>query len=155
MLLDRRETTTAELMEKVPGPDFPTGGVILEPRAALLEAYETGRGGVRTRARWTKEDTGRGTWRIVVTEIPYQVRKADLVAQIAGLIEAKRVPLLGDVNDESAEDIRLVLEPRARTVEPELQMESLFKLSDLEPRFPINLNVLDARSRPRVMGLKA
>jgi topoisomerase-4 subunit A len=154
MLLDRPAATTAELMEKVPGPDFPTGGVIVESSASLLEAYETGRGGVRTRARWTKEETGRGTWRIVVTEIPYQVKKADLVEQIAGLIEAKRVPLLADVNDESAEDIRLVLEPRARTVEPELLMESLFKLSDLETRFPVNMTVLDARATPRVMGLK-
>jgi topoisomerase-4 subunit A len=155
LLLERPSATTADLMEKVPGPDFPTGGVIVEPRESLLEAFETGRGGVRTRARWTKEDTGRGTWRIVVTEIPYQVKKADLVAQLAGLIEAKRAPLLGDVNDESAEDIRLVLEPRARNVEPELLMESLFKLSDLEARFPINMNVLDARGSPRVMGLKA
>ena len=154
MLLDRPATTTAELMEKVPGPDFPTGGVIVESKESLAEAYETGRGGVRTRARWTKEDTGRGTWRIVVTEIPYLVKKADLVEQIAGLIEAKRVPLLADVNDESAEDIRLVLEPRARTVEAELLMESLFKLSDLESRFSINMNVLDARATPRVMGLK-
>jgi topoisomerase-4 subunit A len=155
MLLDRPKATTAELMEKVPGPDFPTGGVIVEPAASLLEAYETGRGGVRTRARWTKEDSGRGTWRIVVTEIPYYVKKADLVEQIAGLIEAKRAPLLGDVSDESAEDIRLALEPRSRTVEPELLMESLFKLTDLEARFPINLNVLDARGTPGVMGLKA
>ena len=155
MLLERPGATTAELMEKVPGPDFPTGGVIVESRESILDAYETGRGGVRTRARWTKEDTGRGTWRIIVTEIPYYVKKADLVAQIAGLIEAKRVPLLGDVNDESAEDIRLVLEPRARTVEPELMMESLFKLSDLETRFSVNMNVLDAKSTPRVMGLKA
>jgi len=155
LLLERPDATTAELIDKVPGPDFPTGGVIVEPRAALLEAYETGRGGVRHRARWTREDTGRGTWRIVVTEVPYQVKKADLVAQIAGLIEAKRVPLLGDVIDESAEDIRLVLEPRARTVEPELLMESLFKLSDLEARFPVNMNVLDGRGAPRVMGLKA
>ena len=154
LLLDRPAATTAELMEKVPGPDFPTGGVIVESKASLLEAYETGRGGVRTRARWTKEDTGRGTWRIVVTEIPYFVKKADLVEQIAGLIEAKRVPLLADVNDESAEDIRLVLEPRARTVEPELLMESLFKLSDLETRFSVNMNVLDAKATPRVMGLK-
>ncbi len=154
MLLERPEATTVELMEKVPGPDFPTGGVIVEPRASLLEAYETGRGGVRTRARWEKEDTGRGTWRIVVTEIPYQVKKADLVEQIAGLIEAKRAPLLGDVRDESAEDIRLVLEPRSRTVEPELLMESLFKLSDLEARFPVNMNVLDGKGAPRVMGLK-
>jgi topoisomerase-4 subunit A len=155
MLLDRPDATTAELMDKVPGPDFPTGGVIVESRASLFEAYETGRGGVRTRARWVKEDTGRGTWRIVVTEIPYQVKKADLVEQLAGLIEAKKAPLLGDVNDESAEDLRLVLEPRARTVEPELLMESLFKLSDLESRFPVNMNVLDARGAPRVMGLKA
>jgi len=155
LLLDRPETTTAELMDKVPGPDFPTGGVIVESRESILEAYETGRGGVRHRARWIREDTGRGTWRIVVTEIPYQVKKADLVAQIAGLIEAKRAPLLGDVNDESAEDIRLVLEPRARNVEPELLMESLFKLSDLEARFPVNMNVLDGGGAPRVMGLKA
>src|SRR5580693_2108503 len=126
MLLDRPNATTADLMQKIPGPDFPTGGVIVESSESILEAYETGRGGIRTRARWSKEDTGRGTWRIVVTEIPYYVKKADLVAHIAGLIEAKRVPLLGDVNDESAEDIRLVLEPRARTVEAELLMESLF-----------------------------
>jgi topoisomerase-4 subunit A len=155
LLLDRPDAATTDLMEKVQGPDFPTGGIIVESRASLLEAYETGRGGVRTRARWTKEDTGRGTWRIVVTEIPYQVKKADLVEQIAGLIEAKKAPLLGDVRDESAEDVRLVLEPRARTVEPEVLMESLFKLSDLETRFPVNLNVLDARGAPQVMGLKA
>src|SRR5579863_8443887 len=154
MLLDRPSATTAELMEKAPGPDFPTGGVIVEPRASLAEAYETGRGGVRTRARWTREETGRGTWQIVVTEIPYQVRKADLIEQIAGVIEAKKAPLLGDVRDESAEDVRLVLEPRSRTVEPELMMESLFRLSDLETRFPVNMNVLDARGAPQVMGLK-
>jgi len=155
LLLENPKATTPELMEKVPGPDFPAGGVIVEPKESLLEAYETGRGGVRTRARWTKEDTGRGTWRIVVTEIPYQVKKADLVEQIAGLIEAKKAPLLGDVRDESAEDVRLVLEPRARTVEPEVLMESLFKLSALESRFPVNLNVLDARGAPQVMGLKS
>ena len=155
VLLDKPSASLGDLMKKVPGPDFPTGGVIVEPPESLKEAYATGRGGVRTRARWTKEDTGRGTWRIVVTEIPYHVKKADLVEQIAGLIEAKRAPLLGDVSDESAEDIRLVLEPRARNVEPELLIESLFKLSDLETRFPINLNVLDARGAPQVMGLKA
>jgi len=154
ILLERPDATTADLMEKVLGPDFPTGGVIVESRTSILDAYETGRGGIRTRARWTKEDTGRGTWRIVVTEIPYQVKKADLVEQIAGLIEAKRAPLLGDVRDESAEDVRLVLDPRARTVEPEVLMESLFKLSDLETRFPVNMNVLDARGAPQVMGLK-
>ena len=154
ILLDRPDASLADLMTKVQGPDFPTGGIIVEPRASLVEAYATGRGGVRTRARWTREDTGRGTWQIVITEIPYQVKKADLVEQLAGLIEQKKAPLLGDVRDESAEDVRLVLEPRARTVEPELLMESLFRLSSLESRFPVNMNVLDARGAPRVMGLK-
>ena len=154
LILERPDVTAADLMAHVQGPDFPTGGVIVEPRASLLETYETGRGGVRTRARWTREDAGRGTWRIVVTEIPYQVKKADLVEQLAGLIENKKAPLLGDVRDESAEDIRLVLEPRARNVEPDVLMESLFKLSDLETRFPVNINVLDARGSPVVMGLK-
>jgi topoisomerase-4 subunit A len=155
MILERPDATTQDLMTHVVGPDFPTGGVIVEPRASLLETFDTGRGGVRTRARWTREDLGRGIWRIVVTEIPYQVKKADLVEQLAGLIESKKAPLLGDVRDESAEDIRLVLEPRARNVEPEVLMESLFKLSDLESRFPVNMNVLDARGAPTVMGLKA
>ncbi len=155
LLLQSPETTTAELMAVVPGPDFPTGGVIVEPPASLLETYETGRGGVRLRARWEKEDTGRGTYQIVVTEVPYQVKKADLVEQLAGLIETKKAALLGDVRDESAEDVRLVLEPKSRNVEPEILMESLYRLSDLETRFPVNMNVLDARSTPRVMGLKA
>jgi topoisomerase-4 subunit A len=154
ILLDRPSATTEDLMGCVQGPDFPTGGVIVEPRASLLETYQTGRGGVRIRARWSKEDAGRGTWRIVVTEIPYQVKKADLVEQIAALIDDKKAPLLGDVRDESAEDVRLVLEPRSRAVEPELLMESLFKLSDLESRFSVNMNVLDARGAPQVMGLK-
>ncbi len=154
LLLQRPEATTADLMERVRGPDFPTGGVIVESRESLLETYETGRGGVRTRARWTKEETGRGTYQIVVTEIPYQVKKADLVEQLADLIEHKKAPLLGDVRDESAEDVRLVLEPKSRNIEPELLMESLFKLSALESRFPVNMNVLDARGTPGVMGLK-
>jgi topoisomerase-4 subunit A len=154
VLLQRPEATTADLMERVQGPDFPTGGIIVEPRASLLETYETGRGGVRVRARWFKEETGRGTYQIVVTEIPYQVKKADLVEQLAELIEHKKSPLLGDVRDESAEDVRLVLEPKSRNIEPELLMESLFKLSDLETRFPVNMNVLDARGTPGVMGLK-
>ncbi len=154
MLLDRPRASVGDLMAHVRGPDFPTGGVIVEPRESLIEAYSTGRGGVRTRARWVKEDTGRGTWRIVVTEIPYQVKKADLVEQLAGLIEAKRAPLLADVRDESAEDIRLVLEPRSRSVDPQVLMESLFHLSDLESRFAVNLNVLDARGAPVVMNLK-
>ncbi len=155
LLLQRPEATTADLLERAPGPDFPTGGVIVEPRAALLQAYETGRGGVRLRARWTTEDTGRGTYRVVVSEVPYQVQKSKLVEQLAGLIESKKAPLLGDVRDESAEEVRLVLEPRARTVDPAVLMESLFRLSDLETRFPINLNVLDASATPGVLGLKA
>jgi topoisomerase-4 subunit A len=155
LLLDNPKADTQALMAHVQGPDFPTGGVIVEPRASLTEAYETGRGGVRHRARWIKEETGRGTYQIVVLEMPYQVRKAELVEQLADLIEAKKVPLLGDVRDESAEDIRLVLEPKSRNVEPEVLMESLFKLSDLETRFSVNINVLDARGTPGVMGLKA
>jgi topoisomerase-4 subunit A len=154
-LIDDPSTPTQGLLEHVQGPDFPTGGVIVESQTSLAETYETGRGGVRVRAAWAKEDAGRGLWRIVVTEIPYQVKKADLVEQLATLLEDKKAPLLGDVRDESAEDIRLVLEPRARTVEPEVLMESLFKLSDLETRFPVNMNVLNARGAPVVMGLKA
>jgi topoisomerase-4 subunit A len=155
VLLDNPQATTLDLLEHVQGPDFPTGGVIVESRASMAETYETGRGGVRVRARWHKEDNGRGTYQIVVTEMSYQVKKADLVEQLAGLIETKKAPLLGDVRDESAEDVRLVLEPKSRNVEPEVLMESLFKLSDLETRFPVNMNVLDARGAPGVMGLKS
>ena len=154
LLLDNPEATTEELAAIVPGPDFPTGGVAVEGHASILDAYETGRGGVRLRARWETEDLGRGVWRIVVTEVPYQVQKSKLIADLAELIENKKAPLLADVRDESAEDIRLVLEPKSRTVEPDVLMESLFKLSDLEIRFPINMNVLDATGTPRVMGLK-
>jgi len=154
LLLDRPDASTEALMTHVQGPDFPTGGVIVEPRANLLDVYETGRGGVRVRARWEKEDLGKGMYQIVVTEIPYQVKKADLIEGLAQLIEDKKAPLLGDVRDESAEDVRLVLEPKSRNVEPEVLMESLFKLSDLETRFSVNLNVLDARGTPGVMGLK-
>jgi len=155
LLLQRPEATTADLMERVQGPDFPTGGVIVEPRHSLLETFETGRGGVRVRARWSREETTRGGYLIVITEIPYQVKKAELVEQLAELIEAKKAPLLGDVRDESAEDVRLVIEPKSRNVEPEVLMESLFRLSDLETRFPVNMNVLDARGAPGVLGLKA
>ena len=154
LLLAKPEATTVELMAHVQGPDFPTGGVIVEPRESLLDIYESGRGGVRTRARWSREDTGRGSYVIVVTEIPYQVKKADLIEHLATLIETKRAPLLGDVRDESAEDVRLVLEPKSRNIEPDVLMESLFKLSALEQRFPVNMNVLDARGTPGVMGLK-
>lgn len=154
VLLDNPDASTLALLDHVQGPDFPTGGVIVEPKASMVETYETGRGGVRLRARWSKEDNGRGTYQIVITEIPYQVKKADLVEQLAELIEAKKAPLLGDVRDESAEDVRLVIEPKSRNVEPEVLMESLFKLSDLETRFPVNMNVLNARGAPGVMGLK-
>ncbi len=155
LLLDRPDTTTAELATIVPGPDFPTGGVAVEGHASILEAYETGRGGVRLRARWERVPLDRGGYQLVVTEMPYQVGKSKLVADLADLIEHKKAPLLGDVRDESAEDIRLVLEPKSRTVEADVLMESLFKLSDLEVRFPINMNVLDATGTPGVLGLKA
>src|SRR5262249_8129155 len=116
--------------------------------------YRTGRGGFRLRARWAKEDTGRGTYQIVVTEIPYQVAKAKLVERIAELLTEKKVPLLGDVRDESAEEIRLVLEPKSRTVDATLLMESLFRLSELEVRVPLNMNVLSAGQVPGVLGLR-
>ncbi|WP_292053718.1 MULTISPECIES: DNA topoisomerase IV subunit A [unclassified Brevundimonas] len=154
LLLDKPEANTDDLMQFVPGPDFPTGGVSVEGAASIREAYETGRGGVRVRAKWETEDLGRGVWRVVLTEIPYQVQKSKLIEQLADLIENKKAPLLADVRDESAEDIRLILEPKNRTIEPEMMMESLFKLSDLEARFPINMNVLDATGTPRVMSLK-
>ena len=155
ILLEDPEASTESLMQHMPGPDFPTGGVLVEGKASLLETYETGRGGLRLRAHWEVEHLERGTWRIVVTEIPYQVQKGRLIEALADLIDQKKAPLLGDVRDESAEDIRLVLDPRARTVEPEVLMESLFRLSDLEVRVPVNINVLDATGTPGVMGLKA
>lgn len=153
LLVDRKTTTTEELLEVMPGPDFPTGGVIVEPKESILEAYETGRGSFRMRAKWEAEDLGRGTWQIVVTEIPYQVQKSKLIERLADLIETKKAPLLADVRDESAEDIRLILEPRAKTVEPDVLMESLFRICDLETRFSLNMNVLH-RGAPQVMGLR-
>jgi topoisomerase-4 subunit A len=155
LLLQRPDASTADLVERVPGPDFPTGGIIVESKASLLEMYETGRGGVRTRARYVVEQLERGAWRIVVLEVPYQVQKSRLVEQLASLIELKKAPLLGDVRDESDEKVRLVIEPKARNVEPEVLMESLYRLCDLEVRFPVNINVLDKTCTPRVMGLKA
>ncbi|GER04590.1 hypothetical protein JCM17846_22720 [Iodidimonas nitroreducens] len=137
-----------ELLALVPGPDFPTGGVIVEPRASMLEAYRTGRGSFRTRARWEQEETGHGTWQIVVTEIPYQVAKSKLIEKIAELINDRKLPILADVRDESTEDIRLVLEPKSRNVDPRILMESLFRLSDLEVRASLNLNVIDLDGAP-------
>lgn len=152
-LIEKPKATTEELMQFVQGPDFPTGGVIVEDRASMLEAYETGRGAFRMRARWHVEDTGRGTYQIIVTEIPYQVQKSRLLEKLSELLEAKKVPLLEDVRDESAEDVRLVLVPRAKTVEPDVLMESLFKTCDLETRFSMNMNVLH-KGAPQVMGLR-
>jgi topoisomerase-4 subunit A len=153
-LLTKPDTTTEELMEFIPGPDFPTGGICVESKASILESYKTGRGSIRTRARYEVEDTGRGGWRIIVREIPYYVQKSRLIEQLADLIENKKAPLLGDVRDESDEEIRLILEPKTRNIEPEVLMESMFKISDLETRFSVNMNVLDATGTPRVMGLK-
>ncbi len=152
-LIRHPDATTADLLAHMPGPDFPTGGVLVEDTAALLSAYETGRGGFRVRAKWAVERGKHGQWQIVVTEIPYQVQKARLVEQIAQLLEEKKLPLLGDVRDESTEDVRLVLEPRTRGVEPEVLMETVFRATALESRFPLNMNVLDATRTPRVMAL--
>jgi topoisomerase-4 subunit A len=152
-LIDNPNARSKTLLKFVPGPDFPTGGLIVDPRAEIAEAYATGRGSFRVRARWTQEETGRGTWVVVVTEIPWLVQKMRLVERIAELLNEKKLPLVADVRDESAEDIRLVIEPRARTVDPALMMESLFKLTELESRIPLNMNVLIKGKVPRVIGL--
>jgi topoisomerase IV subunit A len=153
-LIKYPNATTRKLVEFVPGPDFPTGGVLVEPSESIVEAYETGRGGFRLRAKWDKEDTGRGGYQIVITQIPYQVQKSKLVERIAELLTERKLPLLGDVRDESAEEVRLVLEPKSRTVDPILLMESLFKLTDLEIRFGLNMNVLSAGQVPGVLSLR-
>lgn len=142
------------LLEHVKGPDFPTGGIIVEPHENIVEAYATGRGGFKVRSRWEIEELGRGQWQIVVTEIPYQVQKSRLIEKLAELIDGKKNPWLADVRDESAEDIRVVLEPKNKNIDPEMLMESLFKSSQLENRFSMNMNVLDATGTPRVMGLR-
>jgi topoisomerase IV subunit A len=153
-LIKHPNATIEKLIEFVPGPDFPTGGVIVEPKEQIVEAYRTGRGGFRLRAKWHKEDAGRGGYIIVVTEIPYQVQKSKLVEKLAELITDKKNPFLGDVRDESAEDIRLVIEPKSRTVDPNVLMESLFKMSELEVRFGLNMNVLSHGQVPNVLGIK-
>jgi len=154
MLVDQPDAEDAALLQHVRGPDLPTGGIIVDSPAAIAEAYATGRGSFRVRARWHREDEGRGQWQAVVTEIPYGVTKGKLIEAIAALINDKKLPILADVRDESDAEIRIVLEPRSRTVEPEMLMESLFRLTDLESRIPLNLNVLDADRTPRVMSLK-
>lgn len=142
------------LMDHVLGPDLPTGGIIVESKDSMLEAYATGKGSFKVRSRWNVEDTGRGTYQIVVTEIPYQVQKSRLIEKLAEVIEAKKAPGLSDVRDESAEDVRIVLEPRSKNIDPALLMESLFKISELESRVSLNMNVLDATRTPRVMNLR-
>jgi len=152
-LIDTPNARSRTLLKYVPGPDFPTGGVIVDPPAVIAEAYTTGRGSFRVRARWHKEETGRGTYLIVVTEIPWLVQKGRLVEKLAELVNAKKLPLVADVRDESARDIRLVIEPRSRAVDPGLLMESLFKLSEFETRIPLNMNVLVRGRIPKVIGL--
>ncbi|WP_341991113.1 DNA topoisomerase IV subunit A [Azorhizobium sp. AG788] len=152
-LLDHPNAPASDLLQFVPGPDFPTGGILVEDPIGTAEAYATGRGSFRVRARWEKEETGRGTYVVVVTEIPYGVPKSRLVEKIAELLIDKKLPLLADVRDESAEDIRLVLEPRARTVDAAVLMESLFKLTELEARVPLNMNVLVRGQIPKVLSL--
>jgi topoisomerase-4 subunit A len=154
-LIRHPQATTADLLQHMPGPDFPTGGVLVEDKASILSSYETGRGGFRLRAKWAVEKGKHGTWQVVVTEIPYQVQKAKLIEQIAQLLEERKLPLLADVRDESTEEVRLVLEPKTRGVEPEVLMETMFRATSLESRFPLNMNVLDATRTPLVMSLPA
>ncbi len=142
------------LLDYVPGPDFPTGGVLVEPRENILEAYRTGRGSFRLRCRWEVEELGRGQWQVVVTEIPYQVQKSKLIEKIAEVIQTKKIPILGDVRDESADDVRLVLEPKSKNVSPDVLMNMLYRHSDLEVRFSLNMNVLIDGLTPKVCSLR-
>jgi topoisomerase-4 subunit A len=153
-LIDQPDSDSRDLMAFVRGPDFPTGGIIVDSPAAIAEAYATGRGSFRVRARWAIEEQGRGTWVAVISEVPYQVPKSKLIEAIAALIAEKKLPILADVRDESDAEIRIVIEPRSRSVEPQMLMDSLFRLTDLEIRVPLNLNVLDANRTPGVMNLK-
>src|SRR5450631_4042912 len=152
-LIEKPEAKSKSLLKWVKGPDFPTGGIIVDSKESIAEAYATGRGSFRTRARWSQEEGARGTWVVVITEIPWLVQKSRLVEKIAELLNDKKLPLVGDVRDESAEDIRLVIEPKSRAVDPELMMESLFRLTELESRIPLNLNVLVKGRIPKVLGL--
>jgi len=154
-LIDQPDAEDADLLQFVQGPDFPTGGLVVDSPASIAHAYATGRGGFRVRARWAVEDQGRGTWIAVVTEIPYGVQKGKLIEALAALVNDKKLPILADVRDESDSEIRLVIEPRSRSVDPHVLMESLFRMSELEVRVPLNLNVLGADRTPRVMSLKA
>ena len=153
-LIKDRDATVEKLVELyIPGPDFPTGGIIIDDRRSIIESYKTGRGGFRVRSKWEIEDLGRGGYQIVVTEIPFQVQKSRLIEKIAELLLARKLPLLEDIRDESAEDIRVVLVPKSRTVDATILMESMFKLTELESRFPLNMNVLSMGRIPKVMAL--
>src|ERR1700728_277215 len=152
-LIEQPNARSRTLLKFLPGPDFPTAGLIVDPPEAIAEAYTTGRGSFRLRGRWKTEETGRGTYQVVVTEIPWQVQKMRLVERIAEVINEKKLPLVADMRDESAEDVRLVLEPRSRSVDAALMMESLFKLTELESRIPLNMNVLLRGRTPKVVGL--
>ncbi len=153
-LIKSPNATIEKLADFVQGPDFPTGGTLVEPRENIVNAYATGRGSFRVRAKWEKEEFSHGLYQIVITEIPYQIQKSKLIERIADAFKEKKLALLGNIRDESAEDIRIVLEPKSRTVDPEMLMESLFKTTDLDIRVPLNLNVLDASGAPRVMNLR-
>jgi topoisomerase-4 subunit A len=154
-LIKTPNASVAKLMDFIPGPDFPTGGTLVESREAIAEAYGTGRGSFRIRARWEVEQLKGGTWQIVVTEIPYQVQKSRLIERIAELIQERKIAILGDIMDESAEDVRIVIEPKSRNVDPEMLMESLFRYTDLETRFSLNMNVLTEGGRvPKVVNLR-
>ena len=153
LLIKQPDATVEQLVEHIAGPDFPTGGIIIDDKASIIDAYKTGRGGFRVRAKWQTEDLGRGGYQIVITEIPFQVQKSRLVEKIAELLIARKLPLLEDVRDESAEDVRLILVPKSRTVDPTILMESMFKLTELENRIPLNMNVLSMGKVPRVMAL--
>ena len=152
-LIAHRSATAEQLLTFVQGPDFPTGGIVVDPRSDIIETYRTGRGSFRLRARWTKEEAPRGGWVVIVTEIPYGVQKSRLIERLAELVVDKKLPLVADVRDESAEDVRIVLEPRTRAVDPALMMETAFKLSELETRFSVNMNVLVDGVTPRVVSL--
>src|SRR6201993_4003018 len=152
-LIEKPTAKSKTLLKWVKGPDFPTGGIIVDSKEAIAEAYATGRGSFRTRARWSQEEGARGTWVIVITEIPWLVQKSRLIEKIAELLNDKKLPLVADVRDESAKEIRLIIEPKSRAVDPELLMESLFRLTELESRIALNLNVLLKGRVPKVVGL--
>ena len=152
-LVKNPRASVETLLSYLPGPDFPTGGILVDDQAGLVEAYKTGRGSFRLRARWHTEETGRGTYQIIVTEVPYGVQKSRLIEKMADLLQAKKLPLLGDVDDESAEDIRIVIEPKSRNVDAALLMEQLFRLTELEARVPLNMTVLSKGQIPQVLGL--